>query len=223
MVTFPFAAVPALTIDVPVTPGADEARRWAAEELAKKAYQDAKPGLAEQLVDWLKQAFNEFLNNLGAMNGNVGLLVAVGVVVVAIIACVLILRPRLNRRNTRQAAIFDGPVQLTAAEHRTLARSAVERGELATAVTEQFRAMVRAAEERAVSAPAPGRTAAEVAQDMGRAFPAHAQALARAAEIFNSVRYGHTDPTVAMYEELLATETAVAAAKPVYADGLVAL
>ncbi|MGA7206977.1 MAG: DUF4129 domain-containing protein [Specibacter sp.] len=223
MAIAPFAALAALTFDVPVTPGADEARRWAAEELAKKAYKDAKPGLAGQIVAWLKEAFNEFLNKLGALNGNVGLLVAMGVVVVVAIACVLIIRPRLNRRKSRQAAIFDGPVLLTAAGHRTLARSAVERGDLATAVSEQFRAMVRAAEERAVITPTPGRTAAEVAADLGRAFPLQEKALARATEIFNSVRYGHADPTLALYEELLATDNALAAAKPVYDDGLVAL
>ncbi|PYI69273.1 DUF4129 domain-containing protein [Arthrobacter livingstonensis] len=210
---------PFLPFDVPVTPGADEARRWAAEELAKKVYQDAKPGLGAQILTWLKDALSDFLNGLGSLGGGTGLLVAVGVVVLAIIAAVIVIRPRLNRRQAQNPAVFDGPATLSAGQHRDLARSAVERGDLATAVAEQFRAVVRAGEERGATSPSPGRTAAEVAGELLRAFPAHGPALLRAAELFNAVRYGHADPERAMFEELVATDNAVSAARPVYADG----
>jgi len=203
--------------DVPVTPGADEARRWAAEELAKKAYQDAKPGLAQTVLDWLGQALKELVGGMGSLPGSTGILVVVGLLLLAIVAAVVVIRPRLNRRKAKDSFVFDGATLQTAAEHRALARSAAGRGDLATAVSEQFRAMVRAAEERGISAPAPGRTAAEVAADLRLAFPAHGHELVRAAEIFNSVRYGDAEPTVSHFQELVATDTALAAARPVHA------
>ncbi len=214
---FPLTPAAALALDVPVTPAADEARRWAAEELAKKAYQDAKPGLGEQILAWLQGALSDFLDGLGSLGGNTGLLVALGVVVLAIAASVIVVRPRLNRRRTQQSVVFSGPAILSAVQHRDRARSAVERGDLAAAVTEAFRAIVRAGEERGATSPSPGRTAAEVAGELRQAFPAHGQALLRAAELFNAVRYGHAVPDRAMYQELVATDSAVAAAKPAHA------
>lgn len=205
-------------LDVPVIPGADDARRWAAEELAKKAYQDARPGLGAQLLTWLKKAVTDFLHGLGSLGGNTGLLVALCVVVLAVAAAVIVVRPRLNRRAAQRAEVFDGPATLSAGQHRDLARSAVERGDLATAVTEQFRAIVRSGEQRGATSPAPGRTAAEIAGELQRAFPGHGPALLRAAGLFNTVRYGHTEPTRAMYDQLAATDKAVAATKPAFAD-----
>lgn len=212
----------ALGAEIPVVPGADEARRWAAEELAKKAYQDAKPGLSQTILNWLGQALQQLLDGMGSLPGSTGLLVILGLALLAVVAAVVIIRPRLNRKKAKDAPIFEGSTTQTAAEHRELARSAVERGDLATAVSEQFRAIVRAAEERHISAPAPGRTAAEVAADLRLAFPAHGQDLLRAAEIFNSVRYGHTEPVLPQYQELAATDKALTAAKPAHATEAVA-
>ncbi|ALE06679.1 hypothetical protein AL755_16450 [Arthrobacter sp. ERGS1:01] len=217
------AALPgALGFDVPVTPGADEARRWAAEELAKAVYQNAKPGLAEQFIAWVKKALAGFLDGMGSLNANAGLLVVIGILLVAVIAAVAVVRPRLNRKRARDAAVFAGPSVLTAGQHRSLARAAAAAGDLDTAVSEQFRALVRAGEERDVVSPAPGRTAAEVAAELQRAFPAHGQALLRAADIFNAVRYGHAKASQSLLAELVATDRAISAAKPVYADELVA-
>ncbi|WP_154605794.1 DUF4129 domain-containing protein [Arthrobacter sp. AQ5-05] len=212
----------ALGAEIPVVPGADEARRWAAEELAKKAYQDAKPGLSQTILNWLGQALQELLAGMGSLPGSTGLLVVLGLALLAVVAAVVIIRPRLNRKKARDAFIFEGSTTQTAAEHRELARSAVERGDLGTALSEQFRAIVRAAEERRISTPSPGRTAAEVAADLRLAFPAHGQDLLRAAEIFNSVRYGRAEPALAQYQELVTTDKALTAAKPAHATEAVA-
>lgn len=212
---FPAVLRPA---DVPVVPGADEARRWAQEELAKKVYQDAKPGWADQLFAALKKALAELLNTMGVANANVGLAVVVGLVLLAAVAIVLIIRPRLNRRKAASDAVFGGEQALSSEQHRTMARTAARSGDFHAAVSEQFRAMVRAAEERAVSAPALGLTAAEIVAVLEHAFPAHRQVLLHSAELFNAVRYGRVPPTAAMYEELLATDAALAATTPQYAD-----
>ncbi|SED85823.1 protein of unknown function [Arthrobacter alpinus] len=206
-----------LSFDVPVVPGADEARQWAQEELANKVYQDAKPGLAEQIGALIKSALDELFNNVSAPNGNIALAIAVGVVLLAIAAIIVIIRPRLNRRSATPENVFEGGLMLSAEQHRAMARAAAASGDFHTAVSEQFRAMVRAAEERDVSLPAVGRTAMEIAVELERAFPAHGEALHHSAEIFNAVRYGHAPPTPAMYGHLMATDQAVAASKPRYA------
>ncbi|MFQ4147168.1 DUF4129 domain-containing protein [Arthrobacter sp. LAPM80] len=206
-------------LEVPVVPGADEARQWAMEELAKKTYQDARPGWAEQVAALVKKAFDEFFTNVGTANPRVGLAIAAGVVLLAIAVILLIIRPRLNRQKAATADVFEGQPLHSSEQHRAMARTAARSGDFHTAVSEQFRAIVRAAEERDVSTPAVGRTATEIAVELERAFPTHSRALHDAADLFNAVRYGHVPPTPAMYEELLSTDKAVAATKPVYADG----
>lgn len=209
---------PALRLaEVPVAPGADEARRWAQDELAQKVYQDAKPGWAEQLAALIKRAVEDLLNNVGVANGYAGLAIVAGLALVAVIAIVIIVRPRLNRRKAADRDVFAGVLLLTAEQHRTLARTAAQAGDFHTAVSEQFRAIVRSAEERDVSVPAPGRTALEIAAELELAFPSHSLALHHSADLFNSVRYGHLTPTADMYEELVATDTAMAETTPVYA------
>lgn len=204
--------------DVPLVPDADEAQRWAQEELAHKVYQDAKPGLAEQIAALVRSAFDEFLNNVGAPSGNFALAIAIGALLLAIVAVVFIIRPRLNRTVAADQDVFAGKQQLSAEQHRALARAAAASHDFHTAISEQFRAIVRAAEERDVSLPALGRTALEIAVELQRAFPAHGQALLTSADIFNAVRYGHLTATAAMFEELVLTDRAVAGSKPVYTD-----
>lgn len=204
--------------DVPVVPGSDEARRWAQEELSKKVYQDARPGWTDELFAILKKAFMELLGKMGVADANVGLAVVVALVLIAVVVIVLVVRPRLNRKKTALAAVFDGTSVLSASHHRDLASAAAASGDFGTAVNEQFRAMVRAAEERDVSVPALGLTATEIVGVLDRAFPSHREALDSSAELFNAVRYGKVTPTAAMYRELLATDSSLSAATPVYAD-----
>ena len=205
--------------DVPVVPGADEARRWAQEELARKVYQDAKPGWAEQLFAALRKALAELLGNFGAADANIGLAVVAGLALLAALAIVLIVRPRLHRNKAASVPVFTGAGMLSSEQHRAMARTAADAGDFHTAVSESFRAMVRAAEERAVSVPALGLTALEIAADLERAFPSQRERLLHSAELFNAVRYGKLPPTAAMYEQLLATERSLAALTPLYSDG----
>ncbi len=203
--------------DVPVVPGSDEARRWAQEELSKKVYQDAKPGWTDELFAMLKKAFMELLGKMGMADANVGLAVVVALVLIAVVVIVLVVRPRLNRKKAALAPVFDDTTVLSASHHRELARAAAASGDYGTAVNEQFRAMVRAAEERDVSAPALGLTATEIVGVLDRAFPSHRAALDRSAELFNAVRYGRVPPAASMYQELLAADSSLAATTPVYA------
>lgn len=215
---FPLFVAALRPSEVPVVPGSGEARQWAQDELAKQLYQDAKPGWAEQLGQLLMQALAELLQKVGVAPGQTGLVIVGAVAVLAIVAVVLLVRPRLNRRKAQESAVFEGAAVLSANEHRARARAAAEAGDFRAAATEQFRALVRSAEERDISMPAPGRTAVEVATELERAFPAHAGPLHRSAELFNAARYGQQTPTADMYRQMADTDSAVAAATPVYAD-----
>lgn len=215
--TLPLNAAALRLAEIPVAPGADEARQWAQDELSQQLYQDAKPGWAEQLGQLLMQALAELLQKVGVAPGQTGLVVVGAIAIVAIVTVVLMVRPRLNRRKQQKSAVFEGAAMRSAQEHRAQAAAAAAAGDFRTAATEQFRALVRAAEERDISMPAPGRTAVEVATELERSFPGHAGQLHRSAELFNAARYGQETPTVAMYEEIAATDSAIAAAGPRYA------
>lgn len=211
-------ALYALRAEPPVSPDADEARRWAQDELAKQVYEDAKPGWAEQIGSLIMRALGELLDRVGVAPAHTGLAIVGTLVAVAALVIVLVLRPRLNRKRQATEAVFAESMALSSAEHRKRADAAAAMGDYFTAVTEQFRALVRAAEERGVNTPAPGRTAVEIASELERAFPDHAARLHRSAELFNAARYGQNPPTVGMFEELRSVDADLAAATPVYSQ-----
>lgn len=74
-------ALPALLgADAPVTPDADQARRWIVEELADPVYHH-RPSLLERLIEWLGNLFDEID---GLPVGGPGALVVVLAVVAAV-------------------------------------------------------------------------------------------------------------------------------------------
>ncbi|AJT41443.1 DUF4129 domain-containing protein [Psychromicrobium lacuslunae] len=191
--------------DAPVSPDAEQARKWAIDELAKRQYQDAQPGLAERLMKIVSDFFNSLLNGLsGALhidNGLAGLLlVLVPLIVIGLI--IFLVRPRLLRRQQHEdAEIFEVDSSLSAAEHRQRAAQAATAGDYDSAITELFRAIVRAAEERVVIDPQPGRTAEEVTLKLVAAFPSESQPLWRTARLFNQIRYSERKSAQSMASE----------------------
>jgi len=103
---------------------------------------------------------------------------------------------------------------LTAAEHRHRAEQAAAGGDLRTAVLERFRAIARELEERALLAPAAGRTAGEIASAGGRELPRLAPRLAAAARRFDAVRYGDHTPRTEEVAELVAVDDELRRSKP---------
>ncbi|MCY0903544.1 DUF4129 domain-containing protein [Arthrobacter sp. H14-L1] len=206
--------------DVPVLPGADEARRWARDELSRKIYQDAKPGLAEQIWARVVKFFTDVLNELSGINGNLGV-VLLGVVLLALVAVAIwLVRPQLNRRQPNlEAEIFGPEALLTAGEHRELAQQAAMVGDYAGAVTAQFRALVRTAEERAILESQPGRTVDEATAGLIRAFGAHRGSLLAAAGCFNGVRYGDVVAAAADFVRLKELDHVLLEHRPQYDGG----
>ncbi|NUT70007.1 DUF4129 domain-containing protein [Pseudarthrobacter sp. C4D7] len=202
-----------MAAEPPLLPGADEARRWAAEELAKPEYRDAAPS-------WLDTVWQNFLDWLLSFGGSPGDAAPVPSPVIALViaaiiaAAVLLARPRLNARARQSADLFERETALAAQDYRARAEAAAADGRWGDAVVDRFRAVVRSAEDRTILEPQPGRTADEAAQALSVPFPGESRRLSRAAASFDGIRYGNRPAGSAEYREMAALDEALDALKP---------
>ena len=203
----------------PVLPSADEARRWAAEELAKPEYRDAAPS-------WLGTLWRNFLDWLRSLDGSStgdaaqvpGVVIAI-VVATIIVAAVILARPRLNARVRRPKEVFERDVAVHAADYRARAEAAAASGKWGDAVVERFRALVRSAEDRAILDPQPGLTADEAARVLSLPFGTEARRLELAAAMFDGIRYGNRAAGRADYQAMAHLDASLEAAKPARSPG----
>ncbi|MDQ0922816.1 hypothetical protein QF038_001324 [Pseudarthrobacter sp. W1I19] len=206
-----------MSAEPPVLPSAEEARRWAAEELAKSEYREAEPG-------WLDSLWRSFLDWLQSLDGPAGADAPVpspviGIVIAVVIAVAVILaRPRLNPKARQAKEVFEPDNALTAPDYRQRADASAAAGKWGDAVVDRFRAVVRSAEDRVVLEPQPGRTADEAAFALSRPFPAEAARLDHAARTFDAVRYGNWTPGSQDYAAMKRLDTDLEAARPVRQD-----
>lgn len=222
MTASPVAVItPLLSMEPPVTPERDEARRWAIEELGKPQYSDARPG-------WLDQLWRDFLDWLSSLEGdgtgpgtNFALPGIVAIAVVLIIVAVFVVRPRLNaRRANRTDDIYGADATADADGYRRRASAAANDGDWAAAVVDQFRALVRSAEERDIIDVRAGRTADEASAQLGQVFSTVQPRLGAAALLFDAVRYGEQGATRADYESTRGLDAELLTMKPDF-DGAV--
>lgn len=204
-----------MKLDIPIEPDADEARRWLEDELAKPVYSGEGKSWFERALEWI-QDFLKSLPTIGRGDGgllNPGVIVAIvlGIAVIGLLIWVLVGRKNLRRRAEQSAAMFEDDPR-TAAEIAASAREAALAGDWHTAVLEQFRAMVRKIEERGVVDVVPGMTAHEFTLAAGLVMPDHALDLARAGDVFDEVRYGHSPATRERYDEMLQVHDVVVVA-----------
>lgn len=202
--------------EAPLTPSADEAREWAEAELAKAIYND-EPTLLERLLNWLAELWRELMSWNESV-GPVVLPLVVLAVAVLIVAAALLIGGPIRRRRARQqgtsAAVLDGD-ERTSGELRSAAEAAAAAGNHSLAVLERFRAIVRSLDERVVLEDRAGRTAHEAATEAGHGLPDSAPDLLRASGLFDAVCYGDLQAEPADYDQVVAVDEAVAAARPV--------
>ncbi|NUS37196.1 MAG: DUF4129 domain-containing protein [Pseudarthrobacter sp.] len=208
-----------MAAEPPVLPAADQARRWAAEELAKPEYRDADPSWLETLwrgfLDWLRSLDGGSPGDAAQVPGAV-----IAIVIAAIIAAAVILaRPRLNARTRRAKEVFEDGAVLRAADYRSRAEAAAAAGNWGDAVVERFRALVRSAEDRAILDLQPGRTADEAARALALPFRSEAGRLEGAAATFDEIRYGRRTAGRADYQAKAALDEALEAARPARSPG----
>ncbi|WP_439656385.1 DUF4129 domain-containing protein [Lentzea sp. HUAS TT2] len=190
--------------DVPVDLGRDEAREAAVRELSDPAYVSDDPNPLQRAIEWVLDRLGELFAEAGGMSG----LTAFTVVVAVLVLVVIIIRLRVGRtsRALRSGDKVFGSTVMTAAEHRAAAEKAAAAGDLAEAVRERFRAVVRELEQRGVLDARAGRTVDEVAFEAGTALPVLAGDLRGAAVQFDDVWYGGRPATVEGYELVVAVD-----------------
>lgn len=211
-VTAILGAVASLTASVPVDPSAEEARRWAEDELSRAEYREGA-----SLADWFAQALSDLITRLFSSSGGGGLAplgYLLGVLALAALLLVawLVARPLLVSRRRDSAVVLADDAR-SSSEIDRAARAAAQAGHWHEAVLETFRAIVRSAEERTVIDPRDGRTAHEAAVDIAAALDGTEHLLADAARRFDSICYSDAVATQQDYDVSRAAFDAVASAR----------
>lgn len=188
--------------------GRQAAQRLAREELAKSIYHPRTPFLT-----WVHDQLNRLFNSANvSVPGGWWAIVALVALAVIVVALVLTQVGPVARSRRRDApGPLGGAASLTAREHRELAERHAAAGDYSGAIEEYLRAVATGLEERAILAPAAGRTADELAAQAGRLLPGHAADLDAAARLFDDVHYGGRAGTRANAERLRDLEAAVRA------------
>ena len=215
---------PTPTPGVPIVVGRDEARRAAADELAKPGYVHARPSLARRVLDWFGHQLRSLWDKAfgqGGTGGGHGW-IAVLAVLALLVAVVVVIRLRygpVRRKVAAERALFDEQAPLDAAGYRAAAEEHAAGGRWAEAVRARLRAVIATLEERTVLDPRPGRTADVAAREAGRALPELAEALAGAARAFDDIWYGGAAAGPEDYRRLVAVDDAVGRARARVAVG----
>jgi hypothetical protein len=103
---------------------------------------------------------------------------------------------------------------LSARDYRRNARELAAAGDYAGAIVAGVRAIAADLDERAILPSQPGRTADELAAEAGRELPALAADLRTVTRLFDDVRYGDKDGSLAGYQLVSRVDEAVSAARP---------
>lgn len=204
---------------IPVDPDAPDARQLLRNELSKAPYHAAKP-------TWFDRASQAFLDWLGSLTAPTGegagpwLPLVLTLIILAALALAFIIfgLPRLNRRSRLSPAVFGEDDDRNADAMRRAAGAAAAAGSWSLACEEAFRAIARGLFERSIVRLSPGTTAHDCARHAAVAFPSEQSALARAADIFDRVRYLDVPGTEADYRTLTELDGVLRASRPAFAD-----
>lgn len=199
-----------IVMQPPVDPDAETARQWLVDELSRSEYSQGDQSLITRFLAWL--------NSLSAPDPSfsipLAVILTVAIIVVVIVAALLGGRVRLGSRAQPSDVVVSLDDARTADQIRLDARRAADANDWSAATTEQFRAIARSLEERAVLDELAGRTAQELARAASPALPRVAPGLVDGARRFDSIRYGHVSVGQPDFDAMVALDTAVLAEHP---------
>jgi hypothetical protein len=202
--------MPLVFLEPPVDIGRDEAAREAAKELAKPAYGQAGDNVISKVINSILDWIGDLLRNLTGQSpdGNAGLLMLVGLIVLVIIVVLWRAGVLRTTRATKSQAVFDSDRPRNASQYRAQAEAEAANGDYTGAVRSRFRACVAELTERTVLDERPGRTAYEAVADAGRVVPALREPLQPAALVFTEVVYGNRPGTAERYARVVVADDA---------------
>ena len=179
----------------------DAAHQAAQTELDKPIY--SKASAWQQFIDWINELLYRLLQKTSTIPGGwFTAMVLLILLVIAVIVAIQLARRTMRTKRGADYALFEA-AQLTAAQHRALAESSAAEENWAAAIRHRLRAVARQLEETGVLAPAPGRTANELAVAAGAALPHLSAELSEAATAFNDVTYGEQAGSQAAYQMIV--------------------
>ena len=141
-----------------------------------------------------------------------GLIALAILAVLAVTAVIYLVRPARSGRARAESVLGDEP--MTARDYRLAAEREAAAGNYAAAIVETVRAIAADLDERGVLSPRPGRTADELAAEAGRELPGQAADLRTAARLFDDIRYGDKDGSLAGYQLVSRVAENVRTARP---------
>jgi hypothetical protein len=193
-------------------PSPGQARSWLEEELRAATYHQTP--LLDRLWGWVMDRLDDLSARPGDLSGAPTVVtVVLGLLVAGLLLWVV---PRVRReRSVRRSAgaVLEDP-RGTAAMYRERSARARATGRYVDAVIDSFRAIARDMSDRTLLDDRPGLTAHEVSVAVAAAFPSQAGELARAADLFDSVRYGSGTASPADADDVAALDAALAQARP---------
>lgn len=171
-----------------LSPTPPQAREWLRQELQGPEYRS--PWL-DSVLRWITDVLSRVVDGARNLAGLSPLITAL--IALSVIAFLVWVLPRVRREPVVSAstgAVLED-LTITSRHYRELASRSLREGRFDDAVLDGFRAIARDMSDRRVLDDAPGRTAHEVSLALASPFPGHADRLAGAADLFDSVRYGH--------------------------------
>ncbi len=171
-----------------LSPTPPQAREWLKQELQGPQYRS--PWL-DSVLRWITNLLNTLLDGARNLAGLSPLITALMALLVIVLLVWVLPRVRREPRTSAPAGAVLEDLTITSGHYRDLASQALREGRFDDAVLDGFRAIAKDMSDRRVLDDAPGRTAHEVSLALAAPFPGHAGQLAGAANLFDSVRYGH--------------------------------
>ena len=194
-----------------LSPTPAQGREWLKQELAGPDYQS--PWL-DSVIRWIRDVLGKLVDGARQVTG-LSPAVTAGLAILLIALLVWIL-PKVRRERVAavsQEAVLKDPT-ITGRQYRDLAAQAIRDGRFGDAILDGFRAIAKDMSDRGLLDDAPGRTAHEVSLALASPFPDHADALADAADLFDSVRYGHRRVGEAQANQMRALDAELATTRP---------
>ena len=194
--------------------GRDQGQRLAKAELSKAIYhQESVPQVVlHDIGSFLQRLFAD--TSQATPGGGWSVLALAGFAVVIVAVVLTRIGPIAGSARRATPLTDPGARPMNARELRAAAEASAAAGDYSAAVLQRLRAVAASCEERGILVPDVGRTADELAAQLGTRLPGQRADLAAAAALFDQIRYGDGAGTPEGYQRLGELDAAVGRTGP---------